>query len=1223
MSQALVEKSNLESLTFADLPTPERPGQFRGSRINHFTERPVPRLFEDQAAQAAAKTAVTCENEWLTFGELNARANQLGRHLRVLGVGRESLVGICVDRSLEMAVGILGILKSGGAYLPLDPDYPPERLAFMLNDARPSLVLAKSNLVSHLPPGESRVLLLDSEWPRIAENADTNLSETPRANDLAYVIYTSGSTGEPKGVMIEHGNLANYLLALNHELQISPDDLYLHTASIAFSSSRRQLMLPLSQGAAVVIATSDQRKDPLALFEMIKHRGVTVMDAVPSFWRTCTATLARLEDEPRRNLLDNQLRLMLSASEPLLSDIPRTWTSQFGHSARHVHMFGQTETAGIACVYRIPENIDDDVNVLPIGSPIANTEIYVLDEEQQPCPVGEAGELYIGGAGVGRGYLNRPDLTAEKFIPHPFNDRNGARLYRTGDWARYRTDGQIEFAGRRDQQVKLRGFRIELGEVETALARHPSISECVVVTRADDRAGTRLIAYFVSNGSSPHAGELRSFLSARLPEYSIPSVFVQMDALPLSANGKVNRLALPEPDDARTGLANEFVAPRNEIEKCLAAIWCDVLRVERVGRDDSFFELGGHSLLATQVVSRVRDEFKIQMSLRVLFEHPTVAGMAENIAAASATNQQLQIRPLPPEERNGNTPLSITQQSLWFLNQLEPESSSYNVRTAIRINGALDVDRLRQALEAIVSRHEILRTNFVVKEDRPVQVIAAAMDLPFESTDLSALSSADREAEVQKLTQAEAQMPFNLADGPLLRVKLLRLEARKHLLLLTVHHIVMDGWSISVLRRELATLYQSFSENRQSPLPRLQIQFADFAMWQRGWLEGDDFTEQLAYWKQKLAGAPAVLNLPTSYQRPAVATGNGGEISRLLPAKLSNAIKALSQQEDATLFMTLLAAFQALLIRYSGQDDIVVGTPLAGRTMVQTEDLIGPFMNTLVFRTDLSDNPTFRELLARVRETSLAAYEHQDVPFEKLVEELRPKRSANITPLFQVMFALQNLPAPAMAVNGLTFTTQRLNSITAKFDLTLGITEEPNGLRASFEYSTDLFAPAAIERMLDHFQTLLEAIVADPAQHVADLLKEQLVEQLAPASLLPTDSEPQLVGDYEAPRSPIEERLAEIWREVLRVDRVGVNDNFFELGGHSLLATQVVSRIRRRFEIDLPLRSFFKSATIAGLAEAIYQNHAEQTEDDELGAMLAELHQLSEEEAQRRFADEI
>lgn len=1088
MLQAIIEEPGLESDGITVLTASPSYAQVRGVRIDHFTDRPFTRLFEERVAEDPARIAVTCEGEQLTFGELNARANQLARHLRALGAGRESLVGICIDRTLEMAVGILGIHKAGAAYLPLDPEYPKERLAFMLDDGRPLVVLTKSSLKRELPENESHIVLIDKECAAISENSDANLIEGPSPEDLAYVIYTSGSTGQPKGVMIMHRNLSNYLLALNHELQINRDDLYLHTASIAFSSSRRQLMLPLSQGAAVVIATSYERKDPLALFQMIRRRGVTVMDAVPSFWRNCTTIFASLEEDQRQALLDNKLRLMLSASEPLLSDIPCTWMTQFNHPAHHVHMFGQTETAGIVALYHIPEEIGGEVNVLPFGSPIANTEIYVLDEEQRPCPVGVAGELYIGGAGVGRGYLNRPELTAEKFISHPFIE-DGARLYRTGDWARYRADGQVEFAGRRDQQVKLRGFRIELGEIETALARHPSIRESVVVARdcGDDK---RLLAYFVSNRTKLNVAELRAFLSGQLPEYAVPSAFVQMIALPLSANGKVNRLALPEPEDLRSGLSSEFVAPQNEIERGLATIWCDALRVEEVGRDDNFFELGGHSLLAAQIVARMRKELKVETPLSLLFECPTIALLASSLD--SSPKADLFPRLIEPFERNGTAPLSFNQQQFWLLDQSEPNSSAYNVRTGLKIKGALDVPRLQRAIEMIVARHEILHTNIIEHDGSPVQVIAPSLAVALQVSDLANLTSAERAAEIDYALAAEANEPFDLSQGPLLRTRLLKLSADEHVLIVTVHHIACDGWSVSVLLRELTALYQS------AAVPPLPIQYADYALWQRDWLRNAALDSQLSYWKQQLADAPTALDLPADYSRQVTRNFEGGRLSILLPEDLSGAIKRLSRNENATLFMTMLAAFQTLLFSYSGQDDVVVGSPVAGRTMLETEGLIGAFVNTLALRGNIGGNPTFREFLGRVRQTVLGAFSHQDLPFEKLVEELNPERNLNRSPLFQVMFALQNTPTPDLAAEGLTLTPLKLNNATSKFDLSLDVQEEADKLCVSFEYSTELFAPATIERMLGHFQNLLEAVVADPAQHVADfsLLTESERHQL-------------------------------------------------------------------------------------------------------------------------------
>jgi len=1048
--------------------------------MGHFTERPFTRLFEEQVSNAPHQPAVVYENEELTFAELNTRANQLARYLQSLGAGPESLIGICVERSLDMAIGILGILKSGAAYLPLDPEYPPERLAFMVDDARPALVLTKSKLADLVTGKATRTVLMDSDRIRISEQSEIDLGDAPRPDDLAYVIYTSGSTGKPKGVMITHGNLANYLLALDHELQITHDDLYLHTASIAFSSSRRQLMLPLSQGATVVIATSEQRRDPLALFKMIRDRGITVMDAVPSFWRNCTAVLAHLDDETRSRLLDNKLRLMLSASEPLLSDIPRTWAYEFGHPARHVHMFGQTETAGIVALYRVPADIGG-AGAVPVGRPIANSEILILDEALRPCPLGVAGELYIGGAGVGRGYLNSAEQTSAKFIAHPFSDTPGRRLYRTGDWARLNADGQIEFVGRRDQQVKLRGFRVELGEIETALASHPAVRECAVIARQDPNGEKRLVAYFVANDSPPSVTELRAFMSGQLPDYVVPSAFVKLDALPLSANGKVNRLALPDPANARPELTAAFVAPRTASEKRLSEIWSEVLRIERVGLHDNFFEMGGNSLLATLVCSRVRKALKIEVPPRVVFEHPTVALMAAAIGTEEAANS-LAISPRQPAQRNGNAPLSFPQQQFWLLDQAEPNSSHYNVRAAIKIAGPLAAAKLELALGAVVARHEILRTTFVLIDGSPVQKIAPSLPFALDVSDLSNLETSERAAKIQQALTAEAEEPFDLERGPLLRARLLRSGTDEHLLLITLHHIICDGWSIDVLLREVMTHYQS-----DVSAPALQLQYADFALWQRGRFQNEALTTQMAYWKQKLANAPAALELPTDYRRPQTRTFNGAQETVLLPADLSRAVKAFSQREGATLFMTLLAAFQTLLFRYSGQDDIVVGSPIAGRTQMETENLIGAFVNILALRGDLSGNPTFREFLSRVRETALESYTHQEVPFERLVEELRPDRSTNRTPIFQAMFALQNSKAAEIAVAGLTLSALKLDRTKSKFDLTLEVEEQPDGLHASFEYNTDVFAPATMQRMLDHFQNLLTAIVAHPDQSLSDL----------------------------------------------------------------------------------------------------------------------------------------
>lgn len=1077
MPQLSVETSDLEAATIQESTLAL--AELHGERLANYSERAVTVLFEDQVARNPQATAVVCADQSLTFGELNARANQLARHLRSLGVGRESIVGICVDRSPEMAVGILAILKSGAGYLPFDPEYPTERLAFMLRDAQPEVVVSKAALQVQFE-GQTKLVLLDEDAAAIAACAADNLTAKPAPADLAYVIYTSGSTGNPKGVEVTHGNLANYLLALDHEIGIESSDRYLHTASIAFSSSRRQLLLPLSQGASVVVASADQRKDPIALFRMIKSSGVTVMDAVPSFWKNCTTILGDLPDPERRALLDNRVRLMLSASEPLISNVPRTWMNEFHHPARHVHMFGQTETAGIVSIYHVPETIEPDTHV-PIGRPIANTDIYVLDENGQTCAVGEAGEVYIAGAGVGRGYLNRPELSAQKFV-----ERDGRRFYRSGDWARISAQGRVEFAGRQDQQVKLRGFRVELGEVEAVLSQHPSVRECVVVARAGDGRDLgekRLVAYFVSHGETTSAAELRAFLSNRLPDYSVPSAFVAMKALPLSANGKVDRLSLPEPEASRASLSTNFIAPETDHEKRLAKIWSDVLRVKDIGCEDNFFELGGHSLVAAQIVARMRADFKFEAPISMLFECPTIRSLAARMASG---NGLAAVRSIKRAQCDGTAPLSFNQQQFWLLDQASPDPAAYNVQTALEITGPLDVAKLQRTLDTIVTRHEILRTTIVTRDGSAAQVISNEVRVPMRVSDLSGLSAAQAELESRRAFAAEAAQAFDLSTGPLLRTCLLQLGQDRHVLIITLHHIVCDGWSINVLLRELTHLY--LAHQTSVAVPELPIQYADFAIWQRQWLRDETIERQLNYWRKQLANAPAALDLPVDYPRPAMRSSAGARVSTMLSPAVSEALKQISRQHNTTLFITLLAMFQTLLFRYSGQDDVVVGTPVAGRTMVETEDLIGAFVNTLVLRSDLSGNPTFGEVLARVRETVLAAFCHQDVPFEKLVEELNPERKANRSPLFQVMFSFQNMPAPELAANGTRFSPLAPENAVAKFDLSFDVTQSTNGLSIALEYACDLYEQTTIERMLAHFQNLLAAIVRNPELTIAEYL---------------------------------------------------------------------------------------------------------------------------------------
>ncbi|HEX6188588.1 MAG TPA: amino acid adenylation domain-containing protein [Pyrinomonadaceae bacterium] len=1167
-------------------------------------------LFEQQTTQNPAKVAVIAGDESLTYAELNERANQLARHLRSCGIGRESLVGICIDRSLEMAIGIAGILKSGGAYLPLDPDYPKDRLAFMVGDAKPPVIVSKSSLVDAFANSESRVVLLDDSATLTTLPTD-NLPDQPQPSDLAYVIYTSGSTGQPKGVMIEHGNLANYLLALNHELGVSSDDVYLHLASIAFSSSRRQLMLPLAQGATVMIADSNERKDPLKLFQTIKACGVTVMDAVPSFWRNCTTILQEFDEEERRGLLANKLRLMLSASEPLTSDIPRTWAKDFQHPARHVHMFGQTETAGIVCVNEIA--IENDDERVPIGRPIANTEIRIVDENMKSCPPGEAGELLIGGAGVGRGYLNRPELSSERFITN-----DDKRFYRTGDFARLRRDGMLEFAGRRDQQIKIRGFRVELAEVETALAAHPELRECVVVAKADAHGSTRLIAYFAPRSGSLTASELRTFLSGRLPEHAVPSTFVELDALPLSANGKINRLALSQRQDSPVLESRTYIAPSTEAEVQLTAIFSEVLRLEPIGIDDNFFQLGGNSLLAGQAIARVRRRFKIDAPITWLFERPRVRELAHRLEIA--VKDEMIGTPLARVSRDKPLPLSSAQSRLWFLDQFEPGNYAYNLAHAMEISGALDVDALRQSFDALVERHEILRTRFVDIDGTPYQQIDLPAQANWQLVDLSKLPTDRREAEARQLLETESRKPFDLSAGPMLRVMLVQLEADRFVLLITLHHIVSDGWSAAVFAHELGACYEAFTLNTASSLTELPVQYADFAAWQRESFARGALESHVAYWKNHLADAPPVLNLPTDYLRTEEESYRGADEMLRLPAGLANSLKAFSRAHDATLFMTLLAAFNVMLARYSGDRDIVIGTPVAGRSRVEAEPLIGMFVNTLPLRVKVSPEQTVSELISSVRAASLAAYANQDVPFETLVSELQSDRSSGHDPIFQVMFGLQSARTPVPKLGNLYVQALEVRRDTAKFDLSLDVIDDGKDLSLVITYRTDLFAAESAHAMLADFQLLLEAFAANPEQQLGDLPalrwtpKQAAAHRPAATSTLP--------AQYVAPRTPIEEKLVSIWTEVLSIPRIGIEDNFFMLGGHSLMATQLIGRVRTAFGYELPLRRLFQTPTISGLASAIYESQTTDTEDDEFLALMAELDELTDDEARSQIAEE-
>ncbi|HEX8282854.1 MAG TPA: amino acid adenylation domain-containing protein [Pyrinomonadaceae bacterium] len=1448
-------------------------------------------LFETQAARTPAAVAVEFEDTTFTYAELSARSNRLARHLRALGVNAETLVGVCVERSAEMLVGLLGVLKSGAAYVPLDPAYPRERIDYVLRDAGASVLVTQESLVSELPTEGLTVVRLDADWPAVSLRDAAPLPNFTAPENLAYTIYTSGSTGRPKGVQLPHRALVNFLTTMRSEPGLSSDDVLLSVTTLSFDIAALELYLPLLCGARVVVASRETAVDGKRLAEAIEACGATVMQATPATWRLLLESgwegCARLK--------------MLCGGEALGGELARKLLTR---GASLWNMYGPTETTVWSSVKQVTEAAAGTVG---LGHPIANTQLYIADGHMQPVPVGVPGELYIGGDGLARGYIHRPDLTAERFTPDPFSQTPGARLYRTGDVVRRLASGDIEFLGRADHQVKVRGHRIELGEIESALAQHPSVGEAVVITRGDGETDKSLVAYVVASADAeagreeaaqteahedelteqwrmawdeaykqesadadptfnisgwnssytgepipaeemrewlghavgrilelkprrvleigcgtgliafrvaPHAahycgtdispqalayiraqmdrdavrfqnvvlrraaadalegveseafdtvilnsvvqyfpdveylvrvltravaavgaggsvfvgdvrslplleafhasielsrapGEmpaeelrrrvrqqvskekelcldpsffealarrlpgvsrvemqlkrgrhgnemsrfrydvtlhvggdaqnfeeagrvsldweaqsltpasvrrllleeapdslvvarvpnarlraavegarqlaaarggltvaqlresvsavtsaagvepedawalaegtpftaeviwsaggadtfdlvfrragaakgrpvvattdeaeadwnayansplrgaltdgleqrLRGYLGERLPSYMIPSAFVLVPEMPLTPNGKVDRLALSDIEPA-AGAEETYVAPRTQTEEIISAIWAEVLGLERVGTRSDFFALGGHSLRATQVVSRLHRELGVELPLRALFESPTVESLARRIDESSNGSERLPA--IARVERDGGgLPASYAQQRLWFFHQLEPTSASYNIPAAVRLGGRLDVPALEQTLGEVVRRHEALRTTFAEEGGVAVQIISPADALTLEVTDLGALPVAEREAEAERLVGEEARKPFDLAAGPLLRVKLLRLAEEEHVLLLTMHHIVSDGWSMGVLVREVAALYRAFAAGEASPLAELPVQYADYAAWQREYLAGGVLDEQLGYWKRQLAGATPALELPTDFPRPAVQNFRAAQLPFALPAQLSDALKALSQREGVTLFMTMLAAFQTLLHRYSGQDDILVGAPVAGRTRPETEDLVGFFVNTLVFRSDLGARPTFRELLRQVRETTLQAQAHQDVPFEKLVEELQPARDLSRQPLFQAMLVYQNMPVPSLELDGLALSPADFESqAVVRTDLDLYLWEGAEGLEGNLMYDAALFEPATIERMSARFAELLEGLTQTPDRPLAEL----------------------------------------------------------------------------------------------------------------------------------------
>ena len=1176
------------------------------------------------AGQTPNAPAVSFGDRTTTYKELDQQVNQLAHHLLSLDVQPGKLVGVCVERlpkawqrqSPHMLIALLAIHKAGATYVPIDPTYPPERIQYVLDDAGIKILISDSSNFQSLGIQSSDI----QEFRHIDIYADSDVihsyptvppqlpnSPTPQLpnsltplppntsapskiqnpeSKIAYTIYTSGSTGHPKGVQILHSALSNLLQSMAEAPGFDANDKLLAVTTFSFDIAALELFLPLVCGGQVVIASQDDVRDGDRLISLLNHHDITVMQATPATWRLLLAS--GWQGKANLRMLCGGEALDAPLAAQLLSKGRSLW-----------NLYGPTETTIWSLCHQVtPADVEGKATV-PIGRAIANTELHVLDPYLQPVPVGIPGELYIGGTGVAAGYLNRPELTRDRFMPKPNRSQssiqipddsqtpqkepwdlstNALTLYKTGDSVRYRDDGILEYLGRLDFQVKLRGFRIELGEIEAALSRHPRIQQAVVVLREQDSDPT-LVAYLVPTldggetlgvvghgnvglpsstqptGRTLKSTELRAFLKQSLPAYMVPSVFVPMNTLPLTPNGKVDRQSLPAPSaEADPQQEQDYVAPTTDTEIELARIWADVLERDAIGIRDNFFELGGHSLLAARAIARIRQAFSIDIPLQTVFTSPTIAGLAREVEVYCQQGARLTDtpteRPQPyrpdihPISREGNLPLSFAQQRQWVLCQLEPDNPFYNIPVGLRISGELAIERLRQSVVTLLHHHEGLRTTVETLDGQPkVSIMAVPESYEFPVIDLTKYSEIEKEERVKAIAQQDAQTPFTLDHGPLFRLSLLRLASTQHIALLTLHHLIADAWSIGIIVQDIAQFYATSHDNDddiqnpkskivqlastvssaeprhsassqsrraytevQNPKSKIQnpksLQYLDYAAWQRTWLQGDVLDKQLAYWRSHLHNAPPLLELPTDYPRPAIQTWNGDYHSVHLPKALSQAVRRWSQQQGVTVFMTLLAVFKLLLQCYGDSDDIVVGTPVANRHHAEVERVVGCFANTLALRTDLSGHPSFAELVERVKHTTLNGYDHQDLPFEQIVDALQPERSLSHSPLFQVMFLLQNAPTGSLEIDGLSWQVLERDSGTAKFDLTLSVTEVAEestteqdedgpqssiGLVARWEYNQDLFTANTIQRIAVHWQMLLERAIAHPTQPITTL----------------------------------------------------------------------------------------------------------------------------------------
>lgn len=1040
-------------------------GEDKAQLLHHFNdtfsvyeqEDSIVSLFQQQAEQTPSAIGLVFREGKLTYAKLDERSNQLASYLVEQGVATGMLVPLCMDRSLEVMIAILAILKAGAAYMPIDPGYPEERIRFMLSESSSPVVVTTSDYADLLETlGNAEPVILDKLAYKLHQKAVTPTGIVLSEQDLAYVIYTSGSTGQPKGVKVTHGNVVSLVRGVSY-VSFSTDDVLLSTGAPSFDATTFEYWGMLLNGGRLVLCEEQTLLDPALLKNEIVEQQVNKMWFTAGWFNQLVETAIDVFDS---------LQVILVGGEKL--------------SAKHVHKlletypameiingYGPTENTTFSLTYPIKPGFDHHI---PIGYPLSNRTVYVLNEQQQLLPIGVVGEIYLGGAGLSAGYLNRPELTEEKFIPHPFSEKAGERLYKTGDLGKWLPDGSIAYEGRIDEQVKIRGFRIELGEIESVLQKCEGVSQAVVTVLTDEDGGKRLIGYVVADGTYDQEN-IMEFLKQKLPDYMIPSMLVELESLPLTANGKVNKKELPAPEGGSQA-DQGYVAPRNETEQALALIWQKILKIEQIGVYEDFFKLGGHSLLAIRLIGTIRDQMKLEVTVKAMFENTTIAALAEYLQVSGNKTLLPPITVLPRPEF---IPLSFSQERLWFIDQLEG-SVHYHMPSVLKLKGKLNQDALQNALQSIVRRHEVIRSVIKSTEGVPYQEIRSA--------DQWELSSIEVKDELTATINALIVKPFELSADYMLRAGLIKLQEEEHLLVLTMHHIACDGWSINILVDELTANYQAAIENKKAHLPDLAIQYADYAIWQRTYLAAEVLKSQQDYWSAKLGGA-AALALPLDYERPAIQSTRGAVMNFHIDRPLAAQLNTFSQQQDVTLFITLLSSFYVLLSRYSRQDDITVGTPIAGRRQKESEALIGFFINTLALRCDLSAAPTFLELVKQVKKTSLEGYDNQDIPFEKIVEAVVKDRDRSKSPLFQAMLVLQNTPEePELILGDLTLSGEEVAHASAKFDLNFMIEETVEGLNLTIVYCTDLFKETTIARMAKHYEQLLKAAVTLPSEAV-------------------------------------------------------------------------------------------------------------------------------------------